>query len=291
MIYDVSHRTIYRYTTPVAQSQHVVHMSPRVVERQRVKGHTLLIEPAPTIRTEREDYYGNRVVLFDIELEHKELVIHAHSTIGVTAPRAIDLAASMPWEAVVTAIADRKPGIDLEVARYGCASKHTRSTAEIAAYAKTFFPKVRPVLQGAWDLVERIYADFTFDSTATDISTPVTQVLRKRRGVCQDFSHLALACLRSMRLSARYVSGYILTSPPPGVPRLAGADASHAWISVWSPAFGWVDFDPTNGLIPRDGHIAIAYGRDYDDVSPISGILLGGSEHSVHVGVDVVPVS
>jgi transglutaminase-like putative cysteine protease len=291
MIYDVSHRTIYRYTTPVAQSQHVVHMSPRVVERQRVKGHTLLIEPAPTIRTEREDYYGNRVVLFDIELEHKELVIHAHSTIGVTAPRAIDLAASMPWEAVVTAIADRKPGIDLEVARYGCASKHTRSTAEIAAYAKTFFPKGRPVLQGAWDLVERIYADFTFDSTATDISTPVTQVLRKRRGVCQDFSHLALACLRSMRLSARYVSGYILTSPPPGVPRLAGADASHAWISVWSPAFGWVDFDPTNGLIPRDGHITIAYGRDYDDVSPISGILLGGSEHSVHVGVDVVPVS
>ncbi len=291
MIYDVSHRTIYRYTTPVAQSQHVVHMSPRAVERQRVKGHTLLIEPAPTIRTEREDFYGNRVVLFDIELEHKELVIQAHSTIGVTAPRAIDLAASMPWEAVVASIADRKPGIDLEVARYACASKHTRSTAEIAAYAQTFFPRGRPVLQGAWDLVERIYEDFTFDSTATDISTPVTQVLQKRRGVCQDFSHLALACLRSMRLSARYVSGYILTSPPPGVPRLAGADASHAWISVWSPAFGWVDFDPTNGLIPRDGHITIAYGRDYDDVSPISGILLGGSEHSVHVGVDVVPVS
>jgi transglutaminase-like putative cysteine protease len=291
MIYDVSHRTIYRYTTPVAQSQHVVHMSPRAVERQRVKGHTLLIEPAPTIRTEREDYYGNRVVLFDIELEHKELVIHAHSTIGVTAPRAIDLAASMPWEAVVASIADRKPGIDLEVARYACASKHTRSTAEIAAYAQRFFPRGRPVLQGAWDLVERIYEDFTFDSTATDISTPVTQVLQKRRGVCQDFSHLALACLRSMRLSARYVSGYILTSPPPGLPRLAGADASHAWISVWSPAFGWVDFDPTNGLITRDGHITIAYGRDYDDVSPISGILLGGSEHSVHVGVDVVPVS
>jgi transglutaminase-like putative cysteine protease len=291
MIYDVSHRTIYRYTTPVAQSQHVVHMSPRAVERQRVKGHTLLIEPAPTIRTEREDFYGNRVVLFDIELEHKELVIQAHSTIGVTAPRAVDLAASMPWEAVVASIADRKPGIDLEVARYACASKHTRSTAEIAAYAQTFFPRGRPVLQGAWDLVERIYEDFTFDSAATDISTPVTQVLQKRRGVCQDFSHLALACLRSMRLSARYVSGYILTSPPPGVPRLAGADASHAWISVWSPAFGWVDFDPTNGLIPRDGHITIAYGRDYDDVSPISGILLGGSEHSVHVGVDVVPVS
>ena len=290
MIYEVSHRTIYRYSTPVAQSQHIVHISPRAIERQRVKGHALLIEPAPTIRTEREDVYGNRVVLFDIEQEHKELIIHARSTIGVTAPGAIDLAASMPWEAVVAAIADPKPGIDLEVARYACASKHTRSTAEIAAYARGFFPEGRPVLQGAWDLIASIYDDFTFDATATDISTPVTQVLHQRRGVCQDFSHLALACLRAMRLSARYVSGYILTSPPPGAPRLAGADASHAWISVWSPGFGWIDFDPTNGLIPRDGHISIAYGRDYDDVSPISGILLGGNDHTVHVGVDVVPV-
>ena len=290
MIYDVSHRTVYRYPTPVAQSQHIVHMSPRAIEHQRVKGHALLIEPAPTIRTEREDVYGNRVVLFDIEQEHKELIIHARSTIGVTAPRAIDLAASMPWEAVAAAIADPKPGIDLEVARYACASKHTRSTAEIATYARGFFPAGRPVLQGAWDLIASIYDGFTFDATATDISTPVTQVLQQRRGVCQDFSHLALACLRTMRLSARYVSGYILTSPPPGAPRLAGADASHAWISVWSPGFGWIDFDPTNGLIPRDGHISIAYGRDYDDVSPISGILLGGNDHTVHVGVDVVPV-
>ena len=140
MIYDVSHRTTYRYSTPVAQSQHIVHMSPRAIERQRVKGHALLIEPAPTIRTEREDVYGNRVVMFDIEQEHKELIIHARSTIGVTAPRPVDLAASMPWEAVVAAIADPKPGIDLEVARYACASKHTRSTAEIAAYARGFFP-------------------------------------------------------------------------------------------------------------------------------------------------------
>jgi transglutaminase-like putative cysteine protease len=141
-----------------------------------------------------------------------------------------------------------------------------------------------------WDLVTRIYHDFVFDPTATDISTPVTEVLRNRRGVCQDFSHLALACLRALHLPARYVSGYILTSPPPGQPRLAGADASHAWISVWAPDIGWVDFDPTNGLMPRDEHITIAYGRDYDDVSPISGILLGGSEHSVRVGVDVLPV-
>ena len=223
MIYDVSHRTIYRYSTPVAQSQHIVHMSPRAVERQRVKGHTLLIEPAPTIRTEREDYYGNRVVMFDIEHEHNELVVHARSTIGVTAPRAIDLAASMPWEA---GRRGRSPTPSPASIWRWPATPARPSTparrAEIAAYARDFFPAGRPMLQGAWDLVERIYDDFTFDATATDISTPVTQVLHQRRGVCQDFSHLALTCLRALRLSARYVSGYILTSPPPGVARLAG---------------------------------------------------------------------
>lgn len=291
MIYDVSHRTIYRYSTPVAQSQHIVHMAPRPVDRQRIKGHTLLIEPAPTIRTEREDFYGNRVVMFDIEQDHKELVVHARSTIGVSAPKPIDIASSMPWDALARRIADPRAGVDLGIVRYACASRHTRTTPDIAAYVLPSFPPGRPVLEAAWSLVERIYADFTFDPRATDVSTPITQVLQRRRGVCQDFSHLALACLRTMRIAARYVSGYILTKPPAGMPRLAGADASHAWISVWSPEFGWVDFDPTNGLMPKDEHITIAYGRDYDDVSPISGILLGGSEHSVSVGVDVIPLS
>jgi transglutaminase-like putative cysteine protease len=290
MKYDITHRTTYRYSTPVAQSQHIVHMSPRAVERQRIKGHTLLIEPAPTIRTEREDYFGNRVVMFDIEQEHAELIVQARSTICVTAPGKVDRAATPTWETVAQSIADPRAGLNLEVARYACASKNTYPTPDIAAYARSSFKPGRPLLEGAWDLVQRIYDDFAFDPTATDVSTPVTQVLQQRRGVCQDFSHLALACLRSLRLSARYVSGYILTRPPPGVSKLAGADASHAWISVWSPELGWVDFDPTNGLMPREEHITIAYGRDYDDVSPISGILLGGSDHSVHVGVDVVPV-
>jgi transglutaminase-like putative cysteine protease len=290
MIYDVSHRTIYRYSTPVVQSQHVVHMSPRAVERQRIKGHTLLIDPAPTIRTEREDYYGNRVVMFDIEQEHRELTVHAHSTIDVTAPKPIDLEKSLPWDALAALIADTGGRVDIDVVRYACASKHTRPTVEIAAYARPSFAPGRALLPAVWDLVGRIHADFIFDATATDVSTPVMQVLQQRRGVCQDFSHLALACLRALHLPARYVSGYILTNPPPGLPRLAGADASHAWIAVWSPEFGWVDFDPTNGLMPRDEHITMAYGRDYDDVSPISGILLGGSEHSVSVGVDVLPV-
>jgi len=290
MIYDVSHKTVYRYATPVVQSQHIVHMSPRLVERQRVKGHALLVNPAPTLRIEREDYYGNRVVLFDIEQEHEELTVHAKSTIDVAAREPADLPGSAPWETLAEAPATGGGALALEVVRYACASRHTRPTLEIADYARKSFSANRAVLLGAWDLVTRIYHDFVFDTTATDISTPVTEVLRQRRGVCQDFSHLALACLRALRLPARYVSGYILTSPAPGLPRLAGADASHAWISVWGPEAGWVDFDPTNGLMPRDEHITIAYGRDYDDVSPISGILLGGNEHSVSVGVDVLPV-
>jgi len=290
MIYDVSHKTVYRYATPVVQSQHIVHMSPRLVERQRVKGHALLVNPAPTLRIEREDYYGNRVVLFDIEQEHEELTVHAKSTIDVAAREPADLPGSAPWETLAEAPATGGGALALEVVRYACASRHTRPTLEIADYARKSFSANRAVLLGAWDLVTRIYHDFVFDTTATDISTPVTEVLRQRRGVCQDFSHLALACLRALRLPARYVSGYILTNPAPGLPRLAGADASHAWISVWAPEAGWVDFDPTNGLMPRDEHIAIAYGRDYDDVSPISGILLGGNEHSVSVGVDVLPV-
>jgi len=146
------------------------------------------------------------------------------------------------------------------------------------------------VLEAAIDLTRRIYADFKFDPAATDISTPVSEVFRQRRGVCQDFAHLALATLRAMRVPARYVSGYILTRPPPGQPKLRGADASHAWVSVWSPETGWVDLDPTNGVVVADEHIAIAWGRDYDDISPISGVLLGGGTHTVAVGVDVVPL-
>ena len=218
MIYDVSHRTTYRYSTPVAQSQHIVHMSPRAVRAAAPsKGHTLLIEPAPTIRTERVDIYGNRVVLFDIEQEHTELVVHARSTIGVTAPRARRFRGDnacgrqSPLPSPIP-----NPASICEVARYACASKHTRSTAEIAAYASASFPAGRPVLQGAWNLIERIYDDFTFDPNATDVSTPVTQVLAAAARRLPGFLAPGARLPACMRLSARYVSGYILTSPPPG---------------------------------------------------------------------------
>ena len=287
MIFNISHRSSYRYGTPVAQSQHIVHLAPRNLDRQSVVRHSLLIDPAPAARTDVQDYFGNQSSILVIEEEHREFIVHARSTVEVNAPAPVDLAASVAWEQVVAGAVLADGAHDLAVLQYACASRHTRVVPDVIDYARPSFPAGRPVLEGAWDLTRRIFADFKFDPTATDISTPISQVLKARRGVCQDFAHLSLGCLRAMGLPARYVSGYMLTRPPPGKAKLVGADASHAWFSVWAPGTGWLDFDPTNGLMPRDEHIVVAYGRDYDDVSPISGVLLGGSGQVMSVAVDV----
>lgn len=291
MIFEVSHRTHYRYATPVAQSQHLVHMTPRAVGNQTTIRHNLMVEPAPAMRHEGVDGFGNPFVVLEVEVPHKELILLARSAIETRAPAAADLAATTPWDRLDEAISGAADGLDLNVMQYRCSTRITDATLEIADYARVSFGKGRAVLDGAMDFTRRIYADFRFDPGATDVSTPVEQVFKQRRGVCQDFAHLALAGLRSMRVPARYVSGYILTHPPPGQPKLSGADASHAWISVWSPETGWRDFDPTNGIEAGEEHITIAYGRDYNDVSPISGVLIGGGEHAVTVGVDVVPMA
>jgi len=290
MMFDVNHKTHYSYSQPVVQSQHLVHMSPRACPHQTVRHHSLIVEPAPALRYEGTDAFGNPVVILDIEVPHRELIVLARSSMTILAPPAFDAECGTPWDRFDDSLGRPGDDLDLNVIQYGCASRHTTANLDIEDYAAVSFLPGRPVLEAASDLNRRIYDDFTFDATATDLSTPITHVLKQRRGVCQDFAHLALACLRAMRVPARYVSGYILTLPPPGQPRLQGADASHAWISVWSPEAGWVDFDPTNGLIVSDEHITIAHGRDYDDVSPISGVLLGGGEHTVEVGVDVLPI-
>lgn len=287
MIYDISHKTLYQYSAPVSQSHHVMHMSPRPIQRQTIRRHSLLIEPAPKSRIDSVDYFGNPATLLCIEDEHTEFVIHARSTIEVTAQASIDLAATMSLHRVFDDLINARPPLDLAVLQFAIPSRHTMPTMEIVNYAAPSLQPGRPVLDAAWHLTRRLFEDFTFDNTATDVSTPISTVLKQRRGVCQDFSHLALACLRSARIPARYVSGYLLTRPPAGQPKLKGADASHAWISVWAPETGWVDFDPTNGSMPQTEHISIAYGRDYDDVSPISGVLLGGGKHEVSVAVDV----
>jgi transglutaminase-like putative cysteine protease len=287
MIFDVSHRTAYAYRKPVLQSQHLLHLAPREGPRQRVLRHGLLIEPAPSGQVERVDYFGNGAVILTVDDEHTELVIHARSTVEVRAPELPILALSAPWEQVVSRARRNNGEIEVGVLQFVSASRHTRVDADVLSYARPSFPSRRPVLEAALDLTRRIYSDFTFDSTATDISTPVSHVLQERRGVCQDFAHLAIACLRGLGLPARYVSGYLLTYPPPGMEKLQGADASHAWIAVWAPEIGWVDFDPTNGVIPTEEHITVAYGRDYDDVSPVSGVLLGGSRQTMSIAVDV----
>jgi transglutaminase-like putative cysteine protease len=286
MMFDVSHRTTYTYSKPVLQSEHLVHMTPRPAPRQIVHRHSLLIEPAPSSNVSLTDYFGNSSAILTIEDEHSELVIHARSTVEVRAPDLPMPGLSTPWEQVA-AKARRNGELDIGVLQFASTSRHTRVVREAVDYARPSFAPQRPVLDATLDLTRRIYEDFMFDSTATDISTPVLHVLQERRGVCQDFAHLALTCFRAFGLPARYVSGYLLTYPPPGMEKLQGADASHAWISVWAPEAGWVDFDPTNGIMPTNEHITVAYGRDYDDVSPISGVLLGGSRQKMTIAVDV----
>ena len=286
MIFDVSHRTTYLYAKPVLRSEHLVHATPRAGARQTVQRHSLLIEPAPSSNVALSDYFGNPTNILAIEDEHTELIVHARSTVEILAADLPMGALSTAWEQVA-ARAKRDGGLDISVLQFTSASRHTKVVPEAIEYARPSLTPGRPVLEAALDLTKRIRADFTFDSAATDISTPVSHVLQERRGVCQDFAHLALTCFRAFGLPSRYVSGYLLTYPPPGMQKLQGSDATHAWISVWAPEAGWVDFDPTNGIMPTNEHITVAWGRDYDDVSPISGVLLGGSRQKMTVAVDV----
>jgi transglutaminase-like putative cysteine protease len=290
MKFEVSHRTTYSYRAPVAQSHHLIHLKPRQLPSQRVIHHSLLLEPAPVSSADVADYFGNAVTVMRIEDEHTEFVVHARSTIDIAPLPPPDLNAGVAWEEAVQRIRRPNGPIDVDALQFVCRSRHVPLTRELLQFAGPSFPPRRPVLAGAMDLTRRIFKDFLFDPKATDVSTPVARVLEMKRGVCQDFAHLAIAALRSVGLPARYVSGYLMTRPPPGQAKLKGADASHAWLAVWSPEAGWVDFDPTNGVLPCGEHITVAWGRDYEDVSPISGVLLGGGDQRMTVSVDVEPV-
>lgn len=290
MIYDITHKTFYIYSAPVSQSHHIVHLAPREVVNQTIIRHDLFIEPTPTSRTDAVDHLGNPASWLSIENKHSEFVVHARTRIAVHKPDDIDAQETLAWDRIRDRLSDPNYAIDLDVMRYLAPSRLTWADKDVATYARQSFTPGRPTISAAWELAERIYDDFEFDNGATDISTPLAEVLATRRGVCQDFSHLTLACVRAMGVPARYVSGYIRTYPPEGGQTLLGADATHAWVSVWSPESGWVDMDPTNNKLPQDEHIAVAYGRDYDDVSPIRGVLLGGAEHNVTVNVGVVPI-
>lgn len=290
MIFEFSHKTLYRYEAPVGQSHHLLHLAPRPHPRQRIVRHALLIAPHPASRSDFTDYFGNPASVMSIESSHSELLIHSRGLIEVNAPAPLNAAASAPWESVARRCAATGRTADLDVAQYVSPSRYTPFSNAVRRFAEPSFPPSRPLLDCASDLAARIHRGFAYDGDATEVTTTIEEVLSIKRGVCQDFAHLMIAALRVMGVPARYVSGYLLTHPPAGSDKLVGADASHAWISVWAPDIGWVDLDPTNNIRPGEEHITIAYGRDFQDVSPVTGVLLGGGAHQAEVMVDVMPV-
>lgn len=289
MIYQITHQTNFTYTQAVAISHHVLRLTPRPHPRQHVLRSTLLIDPPPTIRSDGNDYFCNPVIHLTVQAPHHTLTVEANTLVDVTKPDPIPLDQSPPWERVVQQLQGSPDRTNLEAHQFMYDSPYISIDDATYDFVCECFPQGRPLLAGAMDLTGRIFREFTYEGGVTDISTPVKEVLASRKGVCQDFAHVEIAALRSLGLPARYVSGYLLTHPPEGQEKLVGADASHAWVSVWSPDVGWVDFDPTNNVMPNDEHITLAWGRDYGDVSPINGFMVGGGNHELTVSVDVSP--
>jgi transglutaminase-like putative cysteine protease len=290
MIYQVQHTTTYTYPGIVSVCHNVVCLRPRESAQQVCTCYDLVVLPEPGVCSQYVDFFGNVVTFFAVQEPHRMLTVTARSTVKVTpcaAPQPDDTPA---WETVRDILHHERSAAVLEAAQYLFESPHIPCSPRLRHYAAPSFLSGRSLLSAVLDLTRRIATDFTYDSQATSVSTPLHDVLRARRGVCQDFAHVQIGCLRALGLAARYVSGYLVTQPPPGQPRLVGADASHAWVSVYCPGYGWIEADPTNNILASDRHITIAFGRDYSDVSPIKGVLLGGGQHTMQVAVDVVPV-
>jgi transglutaminase-like putative cysteine protease len=290
MIYRIVHRTAYKYKYPVSVGNHVACLKPRSLPRHRLAQSELHIEPSPATITERVDYFGNHLCFFTIEEPHDELVVEARSEVIMEKNPALLPPQSPPWEEAARMLQEARDPAALEAFQFRFESPRIRMRPEFASYALESFTGMRPIHEAVLDLTARIHRDFRFESRVTNARTPVEEVFRKRRGVCQDFAHVQIACLRSIGLSARYVSGYLRTYPPPGQPRLIGADASHAWVSAYCPGLGWLDVDPTNNVVPSNGHVTIAWGRDFGDVSPLHGLILGGGVHTLKVAVDLEAV-
>lgn len=287
MKYRITHKTSYSYSEPASLSQNELYLHPRKTGSQQPIQSRLHIEPTPQYLQQRTDYFGNIADVFMIQQSHENLAITASSIVSIT-PEETPLPEATPsWESTVKRLTEHRHWAELEAYQFVFASPLVSISPKIKEYARISFTDGTSVLSSAVDLMRRIYTEFTYDKSATSVDTAVEHVLANRKGVCQDFAHLAISCLRSMGLAARYVSGYLKTQPPPGKPKLIGADASHAWLSLFVPDFGWVDLDPTNNLIPSKSHITLAWGRDYGDVTPVKGVVLGGGTHSLSVMVDV----
>jgi transglutaminase-like putative cysteine protease len=290
VLYEVTHRTTLDYEDTVSISHHVLHLEPRESVRQSRISFELSVEPTPTQQSSGTDYFGNNVHHLTMQSPHQKLVVESRSRVSVeplAGPLSLDQ--SPPWDDVATTLKAGDATV-FEPLKFAFESPYVRWDRELRDYAGPSFAAGRPIFEATMHLTSRIFADFEYKGGVSDVSTPVRQVLKMRQGVCQDFAHLQIACLRSLGLAARYVSGYLLTHPPPGQPKLVGSDASHAWLAVWGGERGWLDFDPTNNVVADYEHITVGWGRDYGDVSPMNGFIIGGGAHSVVVGVDVAPV-
>jgi transglutaminase-like putative cysteine protease len=281
--YRLRHRTTYAYADAVDLATHMLHLTPRGSDRQRVLAAEIICEPAPSSRATASDHHGNQVTWLFLERPHTrlELVLNALLEVADEPPAG---PAGLAWEA----LRDAAPW---DVSEFLFDSALAPAVAAARAYAAASFATGRDGFDAVRDLTTRIRKDFAFKPGVTSISTPVTEVLTQKAGVCQDFSHVMIAGLRAHGVPARYVSGYIRTRPKPGEARRRGSDVSHAWVAAWlGPALGWVEFDPTNDLVVGGEHVVLGHGRDYADVSPVRGVLLGGGRHAVTVGVDLEPV-
>lgn len=287
---QITHQTLYFYSDAVPLSHNIVRMQPRNTDFQTCLSYELQLTPTPATRSEHHDFYKNHVTTFSVQEPHHEMNIVAHSQVEIQPRPVLELAQPQTWESARQALGSRRDSPTLDALQFTYDSPLAKSIPELRDYAMDSFSNNSSLFHATLDLTKRIHRDFRFVPGSTQVGTPVEDVLRMRQGVCQDFAHLQIACMRSIGLAARYVSGYVITQPPPGRARLQGADASHAWVGVYFPDVGWIDFDPTNGLVPFDQHITVAWARDYDDVCPVKGIIIGGRRQAHRISVDVVPL-
>jgi transglutaminase-like putative cysteine protease len=287
MRYRVRHSSTYRYGSDIVLAHHLLHLSPRAVAGQRVLGFKMEVEPKPSVIAEHRDYFDNPTTYIEMHEPHKRLVVHTDIDVEVEENRPTVAAMDAPWEVLRDRLNDPVDAGARAASAFAYVSPKILPSADLYDFALPSFAPGRPIGEAAMDLTDRIHEEFTFDPEATTISTPVADVLADRRGVCQDFAHLEIGCLRSIGLAARYVSGYLRTLPAPGKPKTIGADVSHAWLSVWCGGERWIDMDPTNGRPGSSDLITLAWGRDYGDVSPLQGVIIGSSIQHMTVEVDV----
>ena len=288
--YRIHHATTYEYTADVVHAHHLLHLQPRAMAHQSCSAYSIRIEPTPSLENAGSDAFGNPVTRLELNRPHRRFAVAVDMVVEVAPRHPPAEHQGDSWERARNRLAyvARPPGNDkLEALRYRSESPHVRIKQVFTEYAADCFTGGRTILQAAEALMRKLHAEMTYVPGATSVNTSVLDVLRTKRGVCQDYAHLMIACLRSRGLAARYVSGYLRTVPRTGEARLLGADASHAWVAVWCPRAGWVEFDPTNGVYAGTDHVALAWARDFGDVSPLRGVILGGGQHTLKVAVSV----